>query len=187
MVTERDVAMIDKRKNAKKSRKKDLDDKYLACDPLPDPENEKDLTTFITLWREQVDGSMEEAVNNCQTAEDVIKAINLLLAEAMAQYDYNKIQWCQDYIEKIREIIIHKYDVISTFILTHIEKYTRYSHEELEEQKELYPNRKFDKNEKPDINLTSKAKDVMFGIWANVQAKSIPFELIGFAKENPNF
>lgn len=91
MVTERDVAMIDKRKNAKKSRKKDLDDKYLACDPLPDPENEKDLTTFITLWREQVDGSMEEAVNNCQTAEDVIKAINLLLAEAMAQYDYNKI------------------------------------------------------------------------------------------------
>jgi hypothetical protein len=34
---------------------------------------------------------MEEAVNNCQTAEDVIKAINLLLAEAMAQYDYNKI------------------------------------------------------------------------------------------------
>ena len=77
--------------------------------------------------------------------------------------------------------------MISTFILTHIEKYTRYSHEELEEQKELYPNRKFDKNEKPDINLTSKAKDVMFGIWANVQAKSIPFELIGFAKENPNF
>ena len=91
MVTERDVAMIDKRKNAKRSRKKDLDDKYLACDPLPDPENEKDLTTFITLWREQVDGSMEEAVHNCQTAEDVIKAINLLLAEAMAQYDYNKI------------------------------------------------------------------------------------------------
>ena len=91
MVTERDVAMIEKRKNAKRSRKKDLDDKYLACDPLPDPENEKDLTTFITLWREQVDGSMEEAVHNCQTAEDVIKAINLLLAEAMAQYDYNKI------------------------------------------------------------------------------------------------
>jgi len=131
LVTERDVAMIDKRKTAKKSRKKDLDDKYLACDPLPDPENEKDLTTFITLWREQVDGSIEEAVTNCQTAEDVIKSINLMLAEAMAQYDYNKINWCQEYIDKLREIIIHKYDVISTFILTHIEKYTKFTFEEL--------------------------------------------------------
>ena len=91
MVTERDVAMIDKRKFAKRSRKKDLDDKYLACDPLPDPEDEKDLSTFITLWSEQVDGSMEEAVSNCQTAEDVIRRTNVLLAEAMAQYDYNKI------------------------------------------------------------------------------------------------
>lgn len=51
--------MIEKRKLAKDSRKKDLDDKYLACDPLPDPTNEKDLTTFITLWKEQVDNSMD--------------------------------------------------------------------------------------------------------------------------------
>lgn len=123
--------MIDKRKNAKRSRKKDLDDKYLACDPLPDPNDEKDLTTFITLWGEQIDSSIDSAVSNCQTAEDVICAINLLLAEAMAQYDYNKIKWCNDYICKIREIVIHKYDVISTYILTHIEKYTLYTPEEL--------------------------------------------------------
>jgi len=69
--------MIEKRQMAKNSRKKDLDDKYLACDPLPDPENEKDLTTFITLWKESKDDNMKIAVNNCQTAENVINSINL--------------------------------------------------------------------------------------------------------------
>ena len=77
MVTERDAAMVEKRKNAKASRVKDLDDKYLACDPLPDPTNEKDLTTFMTLWKEQVDSSMEEAVKNSQIAENVIGALKL--------------------------------------------------------------------------------------------------------------
>jgi hypothetical protein len=50
-MVERETNMRDKRAQAKKSRMKDLDDKFLACDPLPDPENEKDLTTFITLWK----------------------------------------------------------------------------------------------------------------------------------------
>lgn len=55
LVTERYTNMLDKRATAVKSRMKILDDKYLACDPLPDPENEKDLTTFITLWKESKD------------------------------------------------------------------------------------------------------------------------------------
>ena len=50
--------MHDHRNLAVQSRKKIIDDKYLACDPLPDPENEKDLTTFITLWTQQVDKDM---------------------------------------------------------------------------------------------------------------------------------
>lgn len=47
--------MIEKRKTAKLSRIRDLDDKFLLCDPLPDPENERELTTYITLWREAKD------------------------------------------------------------------------------------------------------------------------------------
>ena len=93
-VTQRDAQMIQKRDLAIKSRKKDLDDKYLECNPLPDPDNEKDLTTFITLWKEQQDKGLKESVTNCQVAEDVIKKINLMLWEAMSQYDYAKIKWC---------------------------------------------------------------------------------------------
>lgn len=73
MVSERETNMRDKRANAIKSRLKILDDKYLACDPLPDPDNEKDLTTFITLWKEVNDKDFETAVRQSQTAEDVNK------------------------------------------------------------------------------------------------------------------
>jgi len=76
--------MIEKRHLAVKSRKKDLDDKFLLCNPLPDPNDETDLTTFITLWRESKDKTLKEAADNCQVGENVIKAINLLLGEALS-------------------------------------------------------------------------------------------------------
>jgi hypothetical protein len=76
-VLERDAQMISKRQAAKDSRVQDLDPKYLECNPLPDPDDEKDLTTFITLWKEAKDKSMAEAADNCQIAEDVIKSIHL--------------------------------------------------------------------------------------------------------------
>jgi hypothetical protein len=50
---------------AAKARVRPLDDKYLACDPLPDPTNERDLTTFITLWKEDADKDLATAVKNC--------------------------------------------------------------------------------------------------------------------------
>jgi len=106
--------MIDKRKLAVAGRKygKTIS-KWLACDPLPDPEEEKELTTFITLWREKKDSSLAVAVENSQVAEDVIQAIEKIRSEALAQYDYGKIEWCNKYIKECREIIIQKYDEIS--------------------------------------------------------------------------
>ena len=98
-VDSRDAAMISKRTLAIKSRVKDLDDKFILCDPLPDPNDEKDLTTFITLWRESKDKTLQEATRNCQIAENVIKAINLIYGEALSQYDHKKIKWCEDYIQ----------------------------------------------------------------------------------------
>lgn len=50
--------MIEKRAHAVRSRRKDLDDKFLLCDPLPDPTDERDLTTFITLWSETKDKTL---------------------------------------------------------------------------------------------------------------------------------
>jgi hypothetical protein len=57
---------------AAKARVKPLDAKYLECDPLPDPNNERDITSFITLWREGRDKNLAAAIRNCQIAENII-------------------------------------------------------------------------------------------------------------------
>ena len=62
---ERENQLREKHDYAKKARKKDLDDKYLACDPLPDPENEKDLSTYLTLWKESKDSTLQDCIKNC--------------------------------------------------------------------------------------------------------------------------
>jgi len=129
--------MLQKRALASQSRVKDLDDKFVLCDPLPDPNDEKDLTTFITLWREGKDKTLADCKNNCQTAEDVIKAINKILVEAKSQYDYPKIRWCQAYIEEIRAITKKKFDDISADVLTYIENYTEFTEEELEAARKM--------------------------------------------------
>jgi gas vesicle protein len=56
--------------------------------------------------------------------------------EAMSQYDYPKIQWCQNYIDELRSIMKDKYDTISSDIMTYISNYTKYTDEEIEKLKE---------------------------------------------------
>jgi len=57
---------------AAKARIKPLDPKYLECNPLPDPNNERDITSFITLWKEGRDKDLSSAIRNCQVAETII-------------------------------------------------------------------------------------------------------------------
>ena len=74
-VDERNNAMRQNAIFAAKARVKPLDDKYLACDPLPDPTNERDLTSFITLWQEEKDTTLLQSIRNCQIAENVCREI----------------------------------------------------------------------------------------------------------------
>ena len=59
---DRTAKMHDYRKQNAMGRVRDLDEKYMACDPLPDPENEKDLTTWIRLWIESKDKTLKDAL-----------------------------------------------------------------------------------------------------------------------------
>jgi hypothetical protein len=152
--------MISKRKLAAESRIKPLDDKFLMCDPLPDPDDEKDLTTFITLWKESKDKTMKEAADNCQTAENVIRAISIQLGEALAQYNYAKIAWCHEYIRILREITIEKYENISAEVLSYIETYTKYTDAEIKKLKDEASGRKVDFNCKPEFTIEHSAPDI---------------------------
>ena len=95
---------------AAKGRVKALDPKYLACNPLPDPNNERDLSSFITLWKESKDADLASSIRNCQIAENVIYEMQNIYGDAIAMYDFKKLDWCKDYIKQLRDIEIRKFD-----------------------------------------------------------------------------
>jgi hypothetical protein len=53
----------------------------------------------------------------------------------LAVRNFEKIGWCQTYVEKLRELTLSKYDDISAHILTYIEEHTKPTEEELEKMK----------------------------------------------------
>lgn len=54
-----------------------------------------------------------------------------ILGNAMANYNYSKVEWCQDYMILMRSMIFKKYDEVSAHILEYIEEYTKYTNEEM--------------------------------------------------------
>jgi len=157
-------------------RVRDLPEKFILCNPLPDPNDEKDLTTFITLWKENKDKTLKEAVENCQVGANVVEAINLLLAEAKAQYDTAKIQWCQRYIDQLQALILKKYDEISCHMMTYMEEHIMYSEAELaeiEKKNRNNPNKRGDSKIRDFLRVVEKSDDLSFGMWANVAGKQM--------------
>ena len=107
----------------------------MQCSSLPDPENERDLTTFITIWKESKDSLLKECAQQCQVAEDVIREMQNILGEAISNYNHEKIEWCNHYTNNMREIIMEKFDAITAFTLEYIENHTKIPQEELEKLK----------------------------------------------------
>ena len=86
-VEERKASMYENAEVAAKARIQPLPEKYKACDPLPDPYNERDLTSFMTLWSERADKSLKEALDNCQISEAICQEMQNISGEAMATGD----------------------------------------------------------------------------------------------------
>lgn len=124
----------------------------MLCDPLPDPNNERDLTTFITIWKESNDKTLEECGKNCQTSEDVIREMQNILGEALSNYEQSKVEWCYNYMREMRSIVLKKFDAICAHTLEYIENHTRYTAEELEKLANKGPGgRKSDSNIRPEF------------------------------------
>ena len=104
--------------------------KYTACDPLPDPNVEKDITTFLRLWEESEDKSLPECLKNCSTAELINDKIYMLYYRAQAEFDPEKAEWCQYYIEKLKKMCRFKFDQVTKMVMDNLEVYLLYTEEE---------------------------------------------------------
>ena len=141
----------------------------MACDPLPDVDNERDLTSFITLWSEGKELELQQSIKQCQIAEDVVKSMQDMSGEALAMYNQGRLNWCREYTDKLRSIEIRKFDEICAHILDYMEVHTKLSPEEIEKrQVEGRKGGKGDQTKKEILELIQKDRDLLFGVWANV-------------------
>ena len=130
------------------------------------------MTTFITQWRETKDATLEAAIKNCQVAEDTIRAMQEISGEALATYDPVKINWCQGYINELRDLELKKFNDICAHILEYMEVHTKLSEEEIEAIKNEKKQRKGDITQKPEFKDERQSRDLLFGIWANVLGRN---------------
>ena len=71
--------------------------KYLKWESLPDPTDERDLTTHLRLWEESRDNSLTKCIENWKTAEQINDKIYELFYEAKSEFQKDKIEWWEYY------------------------------------------------------------------------------------------
>lgn len=159
----------------------------MACNHLPDPYNERDLTSFMTLWSERPDKTLTEAIDNCQTAETVNSVMQDISGEAMAVGNTNKLKECNYYTQELRKIELQKYDEITAHIFEYMEQHSKRTAEEIAKVRADLSNKrgnKGDLSQKDFVEMLLHRKDLIFGIWANIQSKNMSHEGVTF-KLNP--
>ena len=144
----------------------------MLCDPLPDPTNERDLTTFITLWKESKDKTLKDCADQCQVSEDVIRTMQNILGDAMANYNHDRVNWCYTYMAKMRENVLNKFDAISAHTLEYIENHTKIPPEEMEKLKNTIGGRKNESNIRQEFFIVNTTRDFRLGIYGNVAGKA---------------
>ena len=97
----------------------------MNCDPLPDVEQETDLNTFITQWRETPDSDLDSAAAQCQIAENVIRSMQDKLGEAQAMYNASELEMCNEYIQMLRQIELQKFNEVSAKVFEFMDVHTK--------------------------------------------------------------
>lgn len=95
-----------------------------------------------------------------------------ILGEALSNYNHEKVQWCQQYMTQMREIVVKKFDAISAHTLEYIENYIKIPPEEMEKLKNTIGGRKNESNIRQEFFLVNTTNDLRLGIYGNVAGKA---------------
>lgn len=94
------------------------------------------------------------------------------MGEALANYNYEKVEWCYNYMAQMREIVLHKFDGISAHTLEYIENHIKIPPEEMEKMKNTIGGRKNESNIRQEFFIVQTTPDFRLGIYGNVAGKA---------------
>lgn len=158
--------------------------KWVRCDALPDPTDERDITSFLRLWEESKDKSLAECIKNCDVSELINDKIYELYYEAKSEFNHEKAEWCEYYIDKMRRMCRYKFDEITKRTMDKIEVYLLLTEEEksksTSKKNEIY---------KPAFTLQEDGKAFKIGLRGNygkmTGTEMIKHEELGISNEMP--
>ena len=154
--------------------------KFIECNPMPDPAIESQMNSYITLMSEAEIHVLDQVMDKCQEAELVTQNLINSLADALEKNDVERKSWCLSYISRIRSLAKQKLDETTALILQRADEYLIRVIEPLS----AAPGSKLKGLAEPapqkDVFLKSFRPDLKAGIWLNYQNTGPKFKAIEF-------
>jgi hypothetical protein len=136
--------------------------KFVSCHTRPDVAYESQITTYMTMVREERIHQMEDAMVKCHESEEIVE--DLMERYCRAREDGRAAQQdlCMHYIHSIRDLEIEQIDVATTHLLQTIEQ------------------REQTNNSQVLMWWKTDSENVKLGFWGHLQSKGFRAKQIEF-------
>lgn len=172
--------------------------RFVSCDDKADPNEEKDITRVISKFEEEIIPKkleIENLLKSCQDAEDLNNELLIMKEKARIQDDRKQMEWCQSYVDKLRQITGIKLDYITEHLANNCDLLIANKHDDIAKENANKNTRMgagvINPNEKPEVLITYAFNDIGYGNWtygfekSGPRPKPIDFKEIGIQSEVP--
>uniref|UniRef100_A0A7S4WHC6 IC97/Casc1 N-terminal domain-containing protein n=1 Tax=Alexandrium monilatum TaxID=311494 RepID=A0A7S4WHC6_9DINO len=102
--------------------------KYISCNTRPNVAFENEITTYMTMVREDQARKMEDAMRKCHESEEIVGDLMELWCKAKEEGETARQEWCMRYVYEIRALEMEVMDDATSYLLQYIEKQEQNSH-----------------------------------------------------------
>jgi hypothetical protein len=127
--------------------------KFVTCTSRPNVAFENEITTYMTMVREEKVEEIEEAMRKCRESEEIVGDLMELYCKAREDGDTARQEWCMNYIHEIREMEIEQIDEATAYLLQYIEKFEDKGHSQV------------------SLSWGSQNDDIKIGFWGHLMNK----------------
>eukprot|EP00927_Polykrikos_kofoidii_P065534 TRINITY_DN61273_c0_g1_i1.p1 TRINITY_DN61273_c0_g1~~TRINITY_DN61273_c0_g1_i1.p1 ORF type:complete len:640 (-),score=97.82 TRINITY_DN61273_c0_g1_i1:193-2112(-) len=137
--------------------------KFISCTSRPNVSFENEITTYMTMVRDEKVQKIEDAMKKCQRSEEIVGDLMESYCKHRESGDISSQEWCLYYIQKIRELEIEQIDEATAFLLQYIEKQEA-NHAQVQ------------------LSWGQDSDGIKIGFWANLLSKGFRPRTIDFQK-----
>lgn len=105
--------------------------KFISCTSRPNVAFENEITTYMTMVREEKVQKMEDAMRKCRESEEIVGDLMELYCKAREDGDQARQDWCMHYIHQIRDLEMDQIDEATAYLLQYIEKQEANAHSQV--------------------------------------------------------